>query len=173
MSMDDKILSHFFPWVKGNKQPGKWVVMFMDPTNKDDRIIPKKALISEKAVADLTKSKTADFNKALKEVEGEYKEEVVSKHAEPKDDDTWKTFTDAMKEVAKGGDPCFGVVEYKQKIFFVSYCDDETVPVKKKMKFSGVRQKLKGKLTGCAVDLQCTSAGELDQAEFDKKVKKV
>jgi len=55
--------------------------------------------------------------------------------------------------------------EFKGKIFFVSYCDDNKVGVASKMKFGSIREQLKGQLEGIQKNYAATDAGELDDLE--------
>merc|ERR1712154_258878 len=85
------------------------------------------------------------------------------------DDAAHKAFTDALKE---SGQPRYGAIDYKKKVYFVSYIPD-TAKVRQKMKYSSVRETFKQQLTGVAFDLQATDEGEISKDTFDGKIKEI
>merc|ERR1719384_521662 len=98
---------------------------------------------------------------------------VVESQQGPKkdisDDDGYKKFAAALQE---SGKPRWGALDYKDKVFFVSWTPD-TAGVKDKMTYSSVREAFKGALSGVNHTIAATDSGELAQDVFDKKVKSV
>jgi len=77
-------------------------------------------------------------------------------------------FVDAITAT---GDHRYGIIDYKDRVFFVSYVSD-TGKMKDRMVYASVRQSFKDALTGINGDMQCTDAGDLAVENFDKKVPK-
>jgi len=77
-------------------------------------------------------------------------------------------FVDALTAT---GDHRYGIMDYKERVFFVSYVSD-TGKAKTRMVYATVRQSFKEALTGINGDMQCTDHGDLAIENFDKKVPK-
>jgi len=77
-------------------------------------------------------------------------------------------FVDAL---TASGDHKYGIMDYKDRVFFVSYVCD-TGKAKTRMVYATVRQSFKEALTGVNGDMQCTDHGDLAIENFDKKVPK-
>merc|ERR1719193_1322705 len=77
-------------------------------------------------------------------------------------------FTDVLK---RSEDHRYGVIDYKDKVFFVSYISDSG-PAKTRMVYATVRQSFKETLTGVNADVQGTDPGDLAKEVFDKKIPK-
>jgi len=77
-------------------------------------------------------------------------------------------FVDAL---TASGDHRYGIMDYKDKVFFVSYVSD-TGKAKTRMVYATVRQSFKESLTGINADMQCNDRGDLAIEDFDKKVPK-
>merc|ERR1712173_367844 len=88
---------------------------------------------------------------------------------EMSDDKAHEDFVKALKE---SGEPRFGAIDYKKKVYFVSWISD-SAKVRQKMKYSSVRESFKTQLQGIAFDLQATDDGELSKDTFDKKIKAI
>jgi len=63
----------------------------------------------------------------------------------------------------------YGMMDYKDRVFFVSYIADAG-DNKTKMVYATAREAFKGQLTGINHAMQCTEPGDLVKADFDKKV---
>lgn len=100
--------------------------------------------------------------KLHKKVDKEEKEEASA------ETDALKAFTDAVKEA----DPCWGFIEYKDTVFFISYIT-ENASAMLKMPMAFNRGKFKGNFDGIKVDMECTDAGMLEPKNFEAKIKKV
>jgi len=96
-------------------------------------------------------------------------EDASEKAEKLSDQDGFDNFVKALKA---SGEPRYGALDYKKKVFFVSYINDNA-KVMMKMKYSSVREAFKGALNGINYDIQATDEGEIAQEEFDKKVKAV
>lgn len=103
------------------------------------------------------------------------KDITVEKKLALKDDDEkddcqsrLKTFTDHLFEVKE---PRFGGIDFKDKVYFVSYVDDNHSAVKK-FPYAQAREAFKNALWGIAIDLQANSAGDLSYENFDSLLKK-
>merc|ERR1712061_136892 len=70
-----------------------------------------------------------------------------------------------------GDGPRYGIMDYRDKVFFVSYITQ--AKPKERMLYATIRQQFKDKLTGINHDLQCTDAGDLTLEEFDGKIQQV
>jgi len=77
-------------------------------------------------------------------------------------------FVDALTAT---GDHRYGIMDYKDRVFFVSYISD-TGKARTRMVYATVRQSFKETLTGINGDMQCTDRGDLAIENFDKKVPK-
>merc|ERR1719461_2137643 len=73
-----------------------------------------------------------------------------------------------VKEV-QACDPCWGFIDYRGKIFFLSYIT-ENADKKLKMPMAFNRQKLKQMFNGIHYDLECTEAGDVEPDAFDGKL---
>lgn len=100
---------------------------------------------------------------------------VIDKQRSLKEDDEkddcqsrLKTFSDHLFEVKE---PRFGGIDFKNKVFFVSYVDDNHPPTKK-FPYANARENFKGTLNGIAVDVQANSAGDLSYEAFNALWKK-
>lgn len=69
--------------------------------------------------------------------------------------------------------PCYGTLDFKDKIFFVSYSDENNCTVRQKMRYSSSRENFKNQLRGIHNNIQATDAGELAYKEFNSKIKSV
>jgi len=77
-------------------------------------------------------------------------------------------FVDAL---TASSDHRYGMIDYKDRVFFVSYVSDSG-KAKTRMVYATVRQSFKDTLTGINGDMQCTDPGDLAIENFDKKVPK-
>jgi len=77
-------------------------------------------------------------------------------------------FVDAL---TASGNHRYGIMDYKDRVFFVSYVCDTGVK-KDRMVYATVRQSFKANLTGVNADMQCNDAGDLQIEHFDKKLPK-
>lgn len=73
--------------------------------------------------------------------------------------------------------PCFGVLDYHGKIFFVSYIPDQidgkSVKPKLKMTLASVKNNVHDQLKGCHFNMQCSDKDDLDESEFKAKLPKI
>merc|ERR1719233_1721163 len=79
-----------------------------------------------------------------------------------------KVFTTVLTEAI---DHRYGIIDYKDKVFFVSYISDNG-PAKTRMVYATVRQSFKESLSGVNADVQATDPGDLAVENFDAKVPK-
>jgi len=133
--------------------------------NLDKDVKPAYADIQERKkkgrwmIVKYTKDGSAHLHK---KVDKEEKEEASA------EGDALKAFTEAVKEA----DPCWGFLEYKDTVFFISYITESASPMLK-MPMAFNRAKFKANFDGIKVDMECTDAGMLDPKMFESKVKKV
>jgi len=76
-----------------------------------------------------------------------------------------------VEAITATGDHRYGIMDYKDRVFFVSYVSDSGKP-RERMVYASVRQSFKEALTGINGDMQCTDPGDLAIENFDKKVPK-
>jgi len=110
------------------------------------------------------------------EVDEKKKESVVTEskaapgqYKDDQHDEVYEAFRDA---ITKSGQPRFGCIDYKNKVIFVSWVPD-TAQIKLKMKYTSIKEPVKGSLSGISFTIQATDSGELAQSVLDAKVKKV
>jgi len=85
------------------------------------------------------------------------------------DDACHETFIAALQ---KTGEPRYGMMDYREKVFFVSHIP-ENAKRALKMTYATVRENFKDTLTGIGPAIQSTDAGDLAKEEFDGKIKDV
>jgi len=76
-----------------------------------------------------------------------------------------------VEALTASGDHRYGIMDYKDRVFFVSYVSDSG-KARTRMVYASCRQSFKETLTGINGDMQCTDQGDLAIENFDKKVPK-
>lgn len=79
-----------------------------------------------------------------------------------------KSFTDYLFNAKE---PRFGGIDFKNKVCFVSYIDDNH-PARSKFPYANSREGFKNALNGIQIDIQANSAGDLSYEEFHDEWKK-
>jgi len=124
------------------KKKQKGSVKWMTCEIKGDKIIIDKSMSSPQLQEFMDDKKIEDVNEA-----------------------SHKVFTEVLTEC---NDHRYGIIDYKDKVFFVSYISDSG-PAKTRMIYATVRQSFKESLSGVNADVQATDPGDLAVDVFDKK----
>lgn len=72
---------------------------------------------------------------------------------------------------SSGGDPRYGVLDFKGKLFFVMWSPDLPGKTKKKMKYSSAKQTVKNALNGIHYNIEANEVAEIQLNVFEKKIK--
>lgn len=126
---------------------------------------------SSKAYTDKDGSKDVWQIYHIKEKDKVEQVEVEKANQETEDDDATrhKKLSAALIAI---GEPRFAVVDMNKKIFFVSYIPEGS-KIRDKMKYSSIKESVKGVLNGIHFKVDATDASELDYSLFTKQIKKI
>merc|ERR1712154_21840 len=63
--------------------------------------------------------------------------------------------------IKESGQPRFSVVDWNQKLFFITWCPDKSASVKDKMRYSGIQDKFIGVLDAKFIEIMACNDNEL------------